>query len=314
MIDFKYYRLKTKILPFITIIITGQLLAFLASCKSRQVQIQTIEQIETPPGVVTMQPNFYIDQTEITNFSYLEFAWWTGRVYGQNSEEYKSIYPDSNSWTALGPKRTSFLKYYRHPDYRNFPVVSISYEQAKKFSKWRSDRVMEYILIRERIIKHRPPSQTHLDSVFSIERYFTGKYYNIAPHPNIQYYPEYGLPDTSIYSSLLVFADSLNSINNSKCKDYKFCDQELFICNCKENKSKFFTSYKLQSTACYKCKKPLVVHLKGNALELTNIRGLGFGGSFNKSCNLVSKLNFFSIDSLTFDVSFRNTCVWRKWQ
>lgn len=304
--------MKTPILPFLTIVTTGLFLAFLASCKSRQVQIQTIEQIETPPGVVKMRPNFYVDQTEITNFSYWEFAWWTGRVYGQNSEEYKSIFPDSTSWTELGPKRISFLKYFQHPAYRDFPVVCINYDQAKKFSKWRSDRVMEFILIREGIIKHIP--QPHRDSVFTIEKYFSGRYYNITPHPNIQYYPDYGLPDTSIYSRLLVFADSLNSKNNSKCKDYKFCGQELFICNCKENKSKFFTSDNLQSTTCHKCKKPLLVHLKGNALELTNVRGLGFGGSFNKSCDDISKQNFYTIDNLYFDVGFRNICVWRKWQ
>lgn len=305
--------MKTNILHILTIITIGLLFAFLESCKSRQLQIQTIEQIETPPGVVKMLPNFYVDQTEITNFSYLEFACWTESVYGKNSLEYKSIYPDSASWVKLGPKRISFLKYYLHPAYRDFPVVCVNYEQAKKFSKWRSDRVMEFILIREGIIKHRPASHTHRDSVFTIERYFTGKYYTIIPKFNIQYYPDYQLPDTSIYARLLPFADSLNSKNNSKCKDYKFCGQELFICNCKENKSKFFTSDNLQSTTCYKCKKTLVIHLKGNALEITNIRGLAFGGSFNKPCDIVEKQNFYFIDSLIFDVGFRNVCTWRKW-
>lgn len=304
--------MKTQILHFLTILTTGLLLTFLTSCKSSQLKTQTLEQIETPPGVVKMRPNFYIDQTEITNFSYLEFAWWTERVYGQNSVEYKSVYPDTTSWSELGEKRISYIKYYQHPAYRDFPVVCINYEQAKKFSKWRSDRVMEFILIREGIIKHNP--KPHRDSAFTIEKYFTGKYYNVTPHPNIQYYPEYGLPDTVIYSRLLTFADSINSKNNIKCKDHKFCGQELFICNCKENKSKFITSDNLHSTTCYKCKKPLVVHLKGNALELTNIRGLGFGGSFNNSCDTVSKQNFYSIDKSIFDVGFRNICVWRKWQ
>jgi len=306
--------LKNKLLSYSTIVITGLFISFLISCKSRQVQTQTLEKIETPPGVVKMRPNFYVDQTEITNFSYLEFAWWTGRVYGQNTKEYKSIYPDSTSWGKMGPKSTSFLKYYQHPAYRDFPVVCINYEQARKFSKWRSDRVMEFILIRESIIKYRPASQNHPDSIFTIERYFQGKYYNIATHPNIQYYPDYGLPDTSIYSRLLSFADSLNSANNSNCKDYKFCGKELFICNCKENKNKFFTSDNLQSTTCHKCKKSLIVHLKGNANELTNIRGLGFGGSFDKPCDVIQKTNFFPIDSLIYDVGFRNVCTWRKWQ
>ena len=77
---------------------------------------------------------------------------WTERVFGKTSEEFKSTLPDTSVWkmknyTCL---TMSVLEnyYLRHPMYRNYPLVGISQKQAIAFSKWRSDRVFEYILIK----------------------------------------------------------------------------------------------------------------------------------------------------------------------
>jgi hypothetical protein len=189
-------------------------------CKTKQMGVLSLEQFGTPPGVVRISSNLYVDRTQITNFSYSEFVWWTGHVYGRESPEYNFVYPDSSSWEKVSPNRIPFLKYSNHIFYRDFPVVGINCEQAKKFSKWRSDRVMEYFLIKEGVLKYEPTRRTIPDSVFFIERYFTGKYLNRAPNPNIEYYPDYQLPDTTIYFRIEFFADPLYSKNRDK--DFKF--------------------------------------------------------------------------------------------
>jgi hypothetical protein len=281
-------------------------------CKTKQTGVLLLEQFGTPPGVVRISSNLYVDRTQITNFSYSEFVWWTGHVYGRESPEYNFVYPDSSSWEKVCPKRIPFLKYSNHIFYRDFPVVGIDCEQAKKFSKWRSDRVMEYFLIREGILKNEPMRRTIPDSIFTIEKYFTGKYLNSPLNPNIQYYPDYQLPDTTIYTRLLFFADSLNSKN--KGKKFTFYKSRNQSCKCIETKRKFICLEGLQSTRCSKSRSPLPLVLNGSVFELTNIKGLGYRCSLDQSADKVSETNFLRIDSAIFDVGFRNVCTWRKWQ
>jgi hypothetical protein len=288
------------------------LILILTSCKAKKDLPVAIEEMEIPPGTVKVGKNLFVDKTEVTNFSYLEYTYWVGRHYGFKSSEYTKAYPDTVSWNTIRENYTSFQNYHQHVAYREFPVVCINYEQALDFCKWRSNRVMEFILIREGIIKHRPVCP--IDSIFTIEKYFAGKYYNIKPNPYLTNYPDYTLPDTSFYKMLTPFADSLNAINSKKCRDDKFCGVELFTCNCLENVKLYQNSDLLQSTRCYKCKKDVIVHLKGNAMELTSKKGIGFGGSFNEGCETVARQNFYKIDTLNYFVGFRNVCSWRAWK
>jgi len=125
----------------------------LDSCKS--VKEVSINNLYTPPGTVKMYDNFYIDQSEITNLNYLEFVNWVGRVYGKESSENKKIFPDTSVWKELGMYYNGFSNYYlKHPSYRNAPVIGVSYEQANLYCKWRTDRVMEFVLIRDGIINN----------------------------------------------------------------------------------------------------------------------------------------------------------------
>jgi hypothetical protein len=167
---------------------------FLISCKTSKNQVN-LNTFENPPGTLKIADNLYFDQTEIRNIDYLEFLHWTKTVYGIQSIEYTSIYPDTSLWSQLNENyRTLDTNYLTHPIFRKLSVLGVSNQQAVKFAAWRSDRVMEFMLIRDGILKHKILQKG--DSPFTIEKYFTGKYDNIKPSHDFQYYPQYMLLDS----------------------------------------------------------------------------------------------------------------------
>ena len=97
--------------------------------------------------------SFFLDETEVTNMMYLEYLDWLERVYKDNPDEkYKEVYfsaiPDTMVWRSpLGFNEDMVDNYLRHPAFRNYPVVGVSWQQAVNFAKWRTERVNELSLI-----------------------------------------------------------------------------------------------------------------------------------------------------------------------
>jgi len=151
---------------------------------------------ETPPGVTRVDTNnFYIDKYEITNFNWAEYTYWVSKVYGSNSDEYKSALPinnlektDNDCSESLGDH------YYLHPYYRDYPVIGISQKQAREYCVWRTNIVFQFFLIREEVLPF--PNQDSLDSTnyFTIEKYFNGNFKGIEPDTNFMMYALYELP------------------------------------------------------------------------------------------------------------------------
>lgn len=98
-----------------------------------------------PPGTVKINDTLYADETEISNYSWLSFEYFMKMKYGANSKEHLAVLPDTLVWRHANSSNEPYVKYYyRHPAYRDYPVVGINYEQAVLFCKWRSDKVREY--------------------------------------------------------------------------------------------------------------------------------------------------------------------------
>jgi gliding motility-associated lipoprotein GldJ len=102
--------------------------------------------------------SFYMDETEVTNFSYMEYLDWIKRVFPPTEENYKHIYngalPDTLVWrNRLGYNETMTNNYLRHPAYSQYPVVGVNWIQATEYAKWRTNRVNEAILEREGYMK-----------------------------------------------------------------------------------------------------------------------------------------------------------------
>lgn len=115
-----------------------------------------------PPGTVQITETFYADETEIPNQAWLEYETWTRIKYGANSPEHLATLPDTTVWRGSSLNEAYIKFYYRHPAYKNFPVVGISYEQALAFCKWRTNRVKEFYAIvykKEMELEYRLPTK-----------------------------------------------------------------------------------------------------------------------------------------------------------
>lgn len=128
--------------------------------------------------------SFYMDECEVTNHEYGDFVYWYQRVFNPNNSGlqsthqfagvqidpndpasegglYTKILPDTNCWRSKLGYNEPFVEYYfRHPAYQDYPVVGVNWHQANEYAKWRTDRVNEMILDRERLINFDAGNQT----------------------------------------------------------------------------------------------------------------------------------------------------------
>ena len=85
------------------------------------------------PRRVTVS-SFYMDETEISNFHWCEYMYWVGRTYTEYPMVYKKSLPDTLSWREKLGFNEKYVEYYlRHPAYRDYPVVGVSWMQANEF-------------------------------------------------------------------------------------------------------------------------------------------------------------------------------------
>ena len=119
--------------------------------------------------------SFYMDETEISNFHWCEYLYWLRRTFDQGFPMiYKRALPDTLSWREKLGFNEKYVEYYlRHPAYRDYPVVGVSWQQANEFCNWRTDRVNEYILIREGILLPNPFQE---NEPFTTDAYMAGQY------------------------------------------------------------------------------------------------------------------------------------------
>lgn len=119
--------------------------------------------------------SFYMDETEVKNIDYKEYTYWLARVFVDFPEVYNQALPDTNCWRGKLEYNEPLVQYYfRHPNYDDYPVVGVSWVQASNYASWRTDRVNEYIMIREGYLKTNP-NQVNEDN-FNTEAYFAGQY------------------------------------------------------------------------------------------------------------------------------------------
>ena len=130
------------------------------------------------PRQVTVS-SFYMDQTEVSNLDYLEYINWLERVYKDYPDVIKNALPDTLVWrNALSYNEPMVEVYFRHPAYRDYPVVGVSWKQANDYALWRSDRVNEKLLVDAKKLEYN--NEQTKDYHFTTEAYLSGEYTGAA--------------------------------------------------------------------------------------------------------------------------------------
>ncbi|MBQ0016721.1 MAG: SUMF1/EgtB/PvdO family nonheme iron enzyme, partial [Bacteroidales bacterium] len=121
--------------------------------------------------------SFYMDETEVSNVAYREYVYWVERAFGEEfPEKVNAIRPDPNAWRDKLAWRESAVDYYfESPIYSEYPVVGVTWEQASKYCKWRTDRVNEKILVDRGIIS-LSVAELEGASAFQTDVYLAGLY------------------------------------------------------------------------------------------------------------------------------------------
>ena len=129
------------------------------------------------PRKVTIS-SFYMDQTEVSNIDYLEYLNWLKRVYNGYPQVVENALPDTLVWrNSMSYNEPMVEVYLRHPAYRDYPVVGVSWQQASDYALWRSDRVNEKILIDAGFLTYN--NEQTKDYHFSTDAYLAGQYTGI---------------------------------------------------------------------------------------------------------------------------------------
>ena len=266
-----------------------------------------------PPGTIKIGNNFFYDQTEMSNLSWLEYMFWTSRVFGKSSSEFAASVPEGAVWItkAVFNNKSCFMPYaqyyLRHPAYSNYPVVGVSEQQAIDYSKWRSDRVMEFILItNKKIVWDSAPNR---GTYFSIERYFTGKYKNIKPDTNFLYYPDYRLPTINEWKMAVHYEDSINKHVLKDSIGWFWSDIDPF-----KNDSFGVNAPTIPVWAgCISKKKKPIYNLRGNVGEWTSEYEVSIGGGWIDKKEIILTQDTFHVKTENAWTGFRNVCEWKRW-
>jgi len=133
--------------------------------------------------------SFYMDETEVTNQFWIDYLTWLKMIYGDSYPEViAKALPDTLVWREKMEYNEPYVDYYfRHPSYRDYPVVGVNWLQANDFCQWRTDRVNEFILIREKILKWNTAAQSG-EEHFTTETYLNNQYEGEAKSPGLKDY------------------------------------------------------------------------------------------------------------------------------
>jgi len=129
--------------------------------------------------------SFYMDESEVRNVDWREYLYWLQRVYPNDRGVYNAALPDTLVWRSELSYNEPYLEnYLRHAAYSEYPVVGVSWVQADKYCRWRTDRANEGILIDEQ--KLEPDLAQTGDKVFTSDGYLNGVYDGVEGKRPIQ--------------------------------------------------------------------------------------------------------------------------------
>jgi formylglycine-generating enzyme required for sulfatase activity len=269
------------------------------SCVVKKENFDAVRKIPTqkytPPGTVWLRDNLFLDETEVSNFSYQEFLYWLKR---ESPALYTKMLPDTNCWTHsdVGNADKLISTYHTRYAYREYPVVGISYEQAIEFCNWRSDRVNEFLYLKSLNRKHGSDSSKHYGEIAPKK-----VKYRLPTKQEWEYAAAAGLDFCNFpmgYESLTYYNVPVNNTleyHNYFIKDFKSIDKacdKLIEVNC--------PTVRVYSG---KCNRYGLDQIMGNVSEMVSdslVKGLNYSTPLFSLERTESAKGAYTITSLTY--------------
>ncbi|HNR19153.1 MAG TPA: hypothetical protein PKN75_03230 [Bacteroidia bacterium] len=272
--------------------------------------------LQKPYWGVKIGDNLYCDKAEVSNIEWLEYMYWTARVFGMNSNEYIATLPDTLVWMPYPCLKENVELYLRHPKNQMLPIVGITQLQAVDFSQWRSDRVFEQLLVKLNKIEF--DTAPNRNTYFTSSKYFEGIYYKIKPGEKVKYYPDYGLPNLTERRKILLFNDSVNEayfkndrvlLSKLDSNDIPFVVCNILPCNnfVLQKEPISYPSFPTHQ------KRNELDHIRGNVGEWTNEINISAGGGWLDKGKAIMQQDTFYVEGANAWTGFRNVMVWEQW-
>jgi formylglycine-generating enzyme required for sulfatase activity len=258
--------------------------------------------------MVQVANNLFMDETEISNINYREYLYWLNKIHGE--AVHNQALPDTSIWYISEEKLNEpYVQiYFRHLAYNDYPVLGLSYEQVIQYSKWRSDRVFEQILIYEDEMLLAKLSN---ENYFSIERYFNGKIKDVKPNLKAVY-PNYRLPTKQEWETTakgLTNNDYGVNIKKKPIKKAKKKGLQLFNIYYSVKEDMLMTA----PTRSYIANDFRLYNMIGNVSEMVSEKGISKGGSYIHKIDEVKISNDITYEKPTRWLGFRNICEYKYW-
>lgn len=260
------------------------------------------------PGCVWIAGDLYADKVEVSNIAYKEYQYWVFSVFGNQSDQYLKTLLDTSVWNSVPQFEHLSKTYHTSRDFDDFPVVGISYEQAVEFTRWRTDRVTEGILIRNGFMQ--PRSNQGPNDFFQLSKYIDGDNFNLSLIENAKndrhfkeiQIPLYDLPSIAEWEK---FA-ALDRLDLSKWKESLHQTNVDHIvkqdtCPTMRNNSTTVNTYGLA----------VVI---GNVSEMTKEKGVCKGDNWKRMWNDVQLHENHSYTSTENWLGFRNVCTLKTYK
>ncbi len=296
------------------------------SCKTSKVGTEVGGNYPTPPNGIPIAENFFVDETEISNSNYQEYHYWIRRVFGADSEEFKATFPDTTVWSEIDGLSFLSKDYHKIQKFWDNPVVGITLKQAKAYSKWRSDRVAEMILVEMKVMELNTKQNRH--NHFTIENFLSGDFKYIYGKKKIDkatfefLYPVFKVPSAEEWELFsAVNSDNLadifpkNKHNKSVFKKYPYPFNTIEF-----QKSNFNSFSSSDGTLNIKVVTAPVntfgrnqyglYGIIGNVSEMIEEEGFSKGENWNSSFHDFSKEKNNEFLKPNCWTGFRNVCRW----
>lgn len=170
--------------------------------------------------------SFYMMKYEVSNIDYLTYV---QEIRKTDTLLAKSIYPDTLVWRTGNGFNQAYEEYYlRHPAYRDYPLVGISYNDAVAFAKWLTAEYDKRIDKEFKKVKFRLPTEEEWEyaarggdpSAIYPWSHYSARNEDGDCMANFLYFSQHSIYRDSSWGSRIVIAKDHNSTMDSIKRPY----------------------------------------------------------------------------------------------